>query len=138
MPLTRWELTAPGICYLQSFSEGFVQLIARERDLLYSCFTCVQMYTVKEFPSTRKFIDLICSGRVDSLSVRIPLLRGTGEVIPVVSMMSIEFSNGIPAHATICMSRIDASDYQEIPFWEPYMVKLLPLSLSLSFPEPFR
>lgn len=122
MALTRWKITQPGICYLESFSEGFKSLIAHEPDFLFSCFTCVQMYTPREYSSTIKFLELLGSCRVDSLSVRVPILRGTGEIIPVVSMISVEFENGIPRYASICMNRFDAKD--NIPYWEPFDVKL--------------
>lgn len=122
MALTRWKITQPGICYLESFSEGFASLISHRHEHLSSCFTCVQMYTPREYSSTIKFLELLGSCRVESLSVRVPILRGTGEIIPVVSMISVEFIDGIPQYASICMNRFDVKE--DIPYWEPFDVKL--------------
>jgi len=121
MALTRWKITAPGICYLQSFSEGFSRLIAHNPTILHACFTCVQMYRAREYSSTQKFLRIVGSGRIDSLGVMVPLLRGTGEVISVFSMMFIEFESGLPAFATICMNSLDT---HPSAYWEPTMVKL--------------
>merc|ERR1712130_109592 len=114
-----------GICELQSFSDGFRRLINHSTSDLHATYTCVKMYPRQEFPKTQKLFGLIASGRVESLTARVPLVRGTGELIEVFSIMKIEFSDGKPAYLTMCMKEYDPHGAQgDLPFFEPTLVRL--------------
>jgi len=126
LSLSRWKLLVDGICELQSFSDGFRRLISHSTDNLHSTYTCVKMYPRQEFPKTQKLYGLIASGRVESLTARVPLVRGTGELIEVFSIMKIEFQDGKPAFLTMCMKEYDPHDviHGNLPFFEATHVRL--------------
>merc|ERR1712137_1329076 len=62
------------------------------------------------------------------MGARVPLVRGTGELIEVFSIMKIEFDDGKPAFLTMCMKEYDPyGAHGDLPFFEPTLVRLRPL-----------
>lgn len=126
MPLTRWKIISPGVCRLLSYSHGFLELTRHQPESLRSCFTCVQLYPSDEFSKTQYFFDLICSGKVDSFTARVPLLRPTGEIVDVFSMIKVEYEDGVPSSVCCCMKQFDqgSSLYQDSAYFLPFLVKV--------------
>lgn len=124
VPLSRWKFEF-GVCHLVSFSHGFSGMLHIPSDALLTNFTCLKMYPTFHHQKRHHFYAVIGCGLIDSITTKIPVMRGDGKVVDIFAILNIEYENNIPTIISCCMNEFVPinSFYAELPYFEPFDVK---------------
>jgi len=122
LPLSRWKIICTGNCALVSFSDSFAAMVQHPQDDLQN-FTCTHLYPRNCIARLENLKVLLCSGVVESLSTRVPIVKGNGKVVDVFSMYRVEFENDIPVGVVVCMNEIETHQIDNTAYFEPLHVK---------------
>jgi len=123
--MSRWRISR-GLCHLLSYSDKFQSITGKNAHIL-SNFVCVDLYQNQHKGKTQPILDLVGSGKVQSLClVQLIDYNFSNEVL-ALSTMQIEFDeNGSPNYVTMMTQEFDYNNetVSSFPLFTPLFVKL--------------